>query len=56
MIVKVTEFVWDYISVRQKVKLFLAKFVLHFGDIESQLILSSDLLRGRKVIDLLILV
>ena len=56
MIVKVSEFVWDHVGVRQEVKFLLAELVLHLYDVDSKLIFAGDLLRRREVIDLLILV
>jgi len=34
MVIEVTEFVRNNIGVRQEVKLFFAKFMLHLGDVE----------------------
>ena len=56
VIVKVAEFIWDHIGVWQETEGLLAKPMLHFGYVDRQLVLACDLLGGRKVIDLLVLV
>ena len=56
MIVKVTKLVWDHIGIGKETEGLLAKPMLHFGYVDRQLVFPCDLLRGREVIDLLVLV
>lgn len=54
--IEVTKFVWQDVSVRYKVKVCLAKFLLHADHIVAEPILSRYFVALREMIDLLELI
>ena len=56
VVVEVAELVWQNVCVRAKVKRGLAETLLQPHDIEAKSILTSDLIRLREVVYLLVLV
>lgn len=54
--IKLTKFIRKDISVRYKVKMLLAIFFLHSDDIETQSVLSGDLMALWEVVNFLVLI
>ena len=56
VIQKISIFIRQYISIRHKIKMFSAEFLLHFDIIEAQSILPCDLVGVWKMIDSLVFI
>jgi len=56
MLIKLTEFIWQDVSIWNKVKMLFAKSFLHSDDVEAEPVFPCDFMALREVIDLLILV
>jgi len=56
MCIKITEFIWKNVGIRNKVKVSLAKFLLHADHIIAQAVFYGDFVALRDVIDLLVLI
>ena len=56
MLVKFTKFIWQDVSVWNKVEMLFAKSLLHPHNIETQSVLSGDFVAHWEMINLLILV
>ena len=56
MLVKFTKFIWQDVGVWNKVKMLLAKPLLHSYYIKTQSVLSGDFVAHREMINLLVLI
>ncbi len=54
--IEISKLIWENVGIWYKVKVLFAKAFLHSDHIVAKTILTSDLVTGRVVIDLLILV
>lgn len=54
--VKVSVLIWQDVSVRNKIEVLPAVFILQFNVVVTQPVFSSDLVRTWEMVDLLVLV
>ena len=56
MSIEITEFIWENVGIWDKVKVCLAKFLLHADHIIAKAVFSGDFIALREVIDFLVLI